>query len=113
MKVLKFGGTSLGSAQRMKNIAKIVNQQEKVIVVLSAVSGTTDTLLSIFAAIRDRNIEQAEADTKADDESTKQAEADANAEEESTKQAEAAAKAEEVAAQAAEEVTEEASNEEE
>lgn len=64
MKVLKFGGTSLGSAQRMKNIAKIVNQQEKVIVVLSAVSGTTDTLLSIFAAIRDRNIEQAEADTR-------------------------------------------------
>ncbi len=64
MKVLKFGGTSLGSAERMKSVAEIVKQQGKVIVVLSAVAGTTDTLLAIFSAIRDRNIEQAEASTR-------------------------------------------------
>lgn len=64
MKVLKFGGTSLGSAQRMKSVADIVKRQGKVLVVLSAVSGTTDSLISIFTAIRERNIEQAEANTR-------------------------------------------------
>jgi aspartate kinase len=64
MKVLKFGGTSLGCAKRMKSVAEIVKQQGPVFVVLSAVAGTTDALLSIFCAIRDRNIEQAEATTR-------------------------------------------------
>lgn len=64
MKVLKFGGTSLGNAVRMRNVAEIVEQQGPSIVVLSAVSGTTDALISIFSAIRDRNIEQAEELTR-------------------------------------------------
>ncbi len=64
MNVLKFGGTSLGTAERMKNVANIVSQQSKAIVVLSAVAGTTDTLVAIFTAIKDRNIELAEAKTR-------------------------------------------------
>lgn len=47
MKVLKFGGTSLGSAERMKNVAEIVLREPKAIVVLSAVSGTTNKLVEI------------------------------------------------------------------
>ena len=47
MKVLKFGGTSVGSAQRMKEVAKLINDGEKKIVVLSAMSGTTNTLVEI------------------------------------------------------------------
>ena len=47
MKVLKFGGTSVGSAQRMKDVAKLITDGEKKIVVLSAMSGTTNTLVEI------------------------------------------------------------------
>ncbi len=47
MKVLKFGGTSVGSADRMKEVAKLVNRNEKQIVVLSAMSGTTNCLVQI------------------------------------------------------------------
>ena len=42
MKVLKFGGTSVGSAQRMKEVAKLITDGEQKIVVLSAMSGTTN-----------------------------------------------------------------------
>lgn len=52
MKVLKFGGTSLGDAQRMQNVADIVCQQGKVLVVLSAVAGTTDSLVKIAEAYK-------------------------------------------------------------
>ena len=47
MKVLKFGGTSVGSAQRMKEVAKLITDGERKIVVLSAMSGTTNTLVEI------------------------------------------------------------------
>ena len=40
MKVLKFGGISVGSAQRMKEVAKLITDGERKIVVLSAMSGT-------------------------------------------------------------------------
>lgn len=53
MKVMKFGGTSVGSAERIKNVASLVtSSDEPVIVVLSAMSGTTDALLSIASDIR-------------------------------------------------------------
>ena len=45
MKVLKFGGTSVGSAERIKNVAKLVLERGKNIIVLSAMSGTTNTLV--------------------------------------------------------------------
>lgn len=47
MKVLKFGGTSVGSAQRMKDVAQLITDGEQKIVVLSAMSGTTNSLLEI------------------------------------------------------------------
>ena len=47
MKVLKFGGTSVGSAARMKEVAKLVCDGKRKIVVLSAMSGTTNSLVEI------------------------------------------------------------------
>ncbi len=48
MKVLKFGGTSVGKSERMKAVADLVtNQNEPCTVVLSALSGTTNTLEEI------------------------------------------------------------------
>jgi len=48
MVVLKFGGTSVGKPERMKKIAELVQKTPgKKFVVLSALSGTTNTLVSI------------------------------------------------------------------
>ena len=47
MKVLKFGGTSVGSAVRMKDVAKLICDGDQKIVVLSAMSGTTNSLVEI------------------------------------------------------------------
>lgn len=47
MKVLKFGGSSVGSAQRMMNVAGLIDDGEQKIVVLSAMSGTTNSLVEI------------------------------------------------------------------
>lgn len=47
MKILKFGGTSVGSAQRMKNVASLICTGEPKIVVLSAMAGTTNSLIDI------------------------------------------------------------------
>ena len=54
MKVLKFGGTSVGSAARIKALLDIVDPSERQIVVLSAVSGTTNALVEIAQAFADR-----------------------------------------------------------
>ena len=53
MKVMKFGGTSVGSAQRMKNMVSLVANEGKALVVLSAMSGTTNSLISISQSLRD------------------------------------------------------------
>ena len=50
MKVLKFGGTSVGNPERMKKLLDIINAEERQIVVLSAVSGTTNSLVEIGQA---------------------------------------------------------------
>ena len=55
MKVLKFGGTSVGTAQRMKNVAKLITDGECKIVVLSAMSGTTNTLVEISDYLYKKN----------------------------------------------------------
>ncbi|MEI8085058.1 MAG: aspartate kinase [Paludibacter sp.] len=47
MKVLKFGGTSVGSAARIKEVAKLICDGDQKIVVLSAMSGTTNSLVEI------------------------------------------------------------------
>jgi len=56
MKVLKFGGTSVGSAARMKNVAKLICDGDQKIVVLSAMSGTTNNLIEISDYFYKNNI---------------------------------------------------------
>ena len=52
MKVMKFGGTSVGKPQRMKEVAQLIMAtDEPKIVVLSALSGTTNALVEISAAL--------------------------------------------------------------
>ncbi|MBO9593040.1 MAG: aspartate kinase [Niabella sp.] len=52
MKVMKFGGTSVGKPERMKHIASLLQKEEETaIVVLSALSGTTNALVEIGNAI--------------------------------------------------------------
>ena len=54
MIVYKFGGTSLGNADRMKSVAALITRDDhQKVVVLSAVSGTTDTLIRLSAATMD------------------------------------------------------------
>ena len=58
MKVMKFGGTSVGKPERMHQIVQLVAKEtEPVIVVLSALSGTTNALVEIGTHIAngDRN----------------------------------------------------------
>ena len=47
MKVLKFGGTSVGTADRIKHVAKLITSSGQNLVVLSAMAGTTNTLVEI------------------------------------------------------------------
>lgn len=59
MLVLKFGGTSVGSAERMKEVAELINTPETKIVVLSAMSGTTNSLVEIAEYLYQKNIDAA------------------------------------------------------
>ena len=56
MKVLKFGGTSVGSAKRMHDVAKLVLGSGRNIVVLSAMSGTTNSLVEISDYLHKGNV---------------------------------------------------------
>lgn len=48
MKVLKFGGTSVGSPERMKDVCRLITEDgQQKLVVLSAMSGTTNSLVEI------------------------------------------------------------------
>ena len=52
MKVMKFGGTSVGKPQRMKEVAVLITKDdESKIVVLSALSGTTNALVEISQSL--------------------------------------------------------------
>ncbi|HEX7691489.1 MAG TPA: aspartate kinase, partial [Sediminibacterium sp.] len=52
MKVMKFGGTSVGKPERMHEVAQLITRDdESKIVVLSALSGTTNTLVEISNAL--------------------------------------------------------------
>lgn len=59
MKVCKFGGTSVGSVERMKNVANLISDDHPKIVVLSATAGTTDHLEKIVSYIFNREIDEA------------------------------------------------------
>ena len=56
MKVMKFGGTSVGTPERMKNVASLITASgEPVFVVLSAMSGTTNSLVEISNYLYKKN----------------------------------------------------------
>ena len=56
MIVLKFGGTSVGTSESIKKVVEIItNNMQPKIVVLSAVSGTTNTLISISNALKNNS----------------------------------------------------------
>ena len=60
MKVMKFGGTSVGSPERIKNVAQLVTESgEPTFVVLSAMSGTTNTLVDVSDYLYKKNPEGA------------------------------------------------------
>ena len=56
---MKFGGTSVGSAQRMQGVASLINDGENKIVVLSAMSGTTNSLVEICGYLANNNPDSA------------------------------------------------------
>ena len=59
MKIMKFGGTSVGSPQRMNALVNLINDGEPKIVVLSAMSGTTNALVEISQALYNNDNEKA------------------------------------------------------
>ena len=59
MKVLKFGGTSVGSAERIKEVGELVTRPGRKIVVLSAMSGTTNSLVEIANYLYKKNFDGA------------------------------------------------------
>ena len=60
MKVMKFGGTSVGSPERIKGVAELVTKSEgTTFLVLSAMSGTTNTLVEISNYLYKKNVDGA------------------------------------------------------
>ncbi|MCF0203086.1 MAG: aspartate kinase [Bacteroidaceae bacterium] len=60
MKVMKFGGTSVGSPERMKGVSQLITESgEPTFVVLSAMSGTTNSLIEISDYLYNNNPEGA------------------------------------------------------
>ena len=60
MKVMKFGGTSVGSPERMKGVASLVTESgEPTFIVLSAMSGTTNSLVELSDYLYKKNPEGA------------------------------------------------------
>ena len=63
MKIMKFGGTSVGKPERMREVSTLITADtESKIVVLSALSGTTNALVQIGKYIGERNKEAANAE---------------------------------------------------
>jgi len=61
MKVFKFGGTSVGSPENMRAVMEIITDGEPKVVVLSAMSGTTNTLVEISNQLYAGNKDAAKA----------------------------------------------------
>jgi aspartate kinase len=60
MKVLKFGGTSVGKPERMQSVSQLITaDKDQKIVVLSALSGTTNSLVEISQSLSEGKKEQA------------------------------------------------------
>lgn len=61
MKVIKFGGTSLGSVDKIKKVVALIQKETKNIVVLAAFEGTTNALIEIAGCLYRKNPEEANA----------------------------------------------------
>lgn len=59
MKVIKFGGTALSTASRMKDAASIASRSGRSIIVLSAISGTTARLSEVCDYLSNGNADSA------------------------------------------------------
>ena len=59
MKVLKFGGTSVGTVERIKHVARLICSEEPKLVILSAMSGTTNALVEITERLSEKDIKGA------------------------------------------------------
>lgn len=59
MNILKFGGTSVGTAERMKALVQLISSPDRKIVVLSAMSGTTNALVEICNALYQKDSDKA------------------------------------------------------
>jgi len=59
MKVLKFGGTTLGSAAMIKKVVALIQKENKNIIIVSAFEGTTNTLIEIADCLYKKNPERA------------------------------------------------------
>ena len=56
---MKFGGTSVGTPQRMKDVVRLITDGQQNLVVLSAMSGTTNSLIEISDYLYKQNLEGA------------------------------------------------------
>jgi aspartate kinase len=61
MKILKFGGTSVGNPERMRALIPLIESDERKIVVLSAMAGTTNNLVEITGLLYSENNNEASA----------------------------------------------------
>ena len=61
MRVLKFGGTSVGSPERIKALVPLIVNENRKIVVLSAMAGTTNQLVEIAEALYEKDNGKARA----------------------------------------------------
>jgi len=59
MKIMKFGGTSVGNPERLKALIPLIINEDKKIVVLSAMSGTTNSLVEITNYLYNDNTNEA------------------------------------------------------
>lgn len=59
MKIMKFGGTSVGNPDRMRALIPLISDTDQKIVVLSAMSGTTNSLVEIADLLYADNIDEA------------------------------------------------------
>lgn len=59
MKVFKFGGTSVGSIKNMRSVMELITDEEQKLIVLSAMSGTTNSLVEISDYLYKKNKESA------------------------------------------------------
>jgi aspartate kinase len=65
VKIMKFGGTSVGNPDRMKALIPLITNNEKKIVILSAMAGTTNNLVEITDLLYGDNINEASAKIEA------------------------------------------------